>query len=70
MQGTDDYMVKPVDEEELLLRIKALLRRAKIASERKIVIGDVILNYDSLTVSRGSERYTLPQKEFCSYTSC
>ncbi|HHU89429.1 MAG TPA: response regulator transcription factor [Clostridiaceae bacterium] len=64
LAGTDDYMVKPVDEEELLLRIKALLRRAKIASERKIVIGDVILNYDSLTVSRGSERYTLPQKEF------
>lgn len=64
LAGTDDYMVKPVDEEELILRIKALLRRAKIVSERKIIIGKVSLNYDSLTVSRESERYTLPQKEF------
>ena len=62
--GTDDYMVKPIDEEELILRIKALLRRAKIVSERKITIGDVILNYDTLSVSRASERITLPQKEF------
>jgi DNA-binding response OmpR family regulator len=62
--GTDDYMVKPVDEEELVLRVKALLRRAKIASERKIAIGMVLLNYDNLTVSRASERITLPQKEF------
>lgn len=62
--GTDDYMVKPVDEEELILRVKALLRRAKIVNERKIVIGKVVFNYDSLTVSRESERYTLPQKEF------
>jgi DNA-binding response OmpR family regulator len=62
--GTDDYMVKPVDEEELVLRVKALLRRAKIVSERKIVIGCVTLNYDTLIVSRESERVTLPQKEF------
>ncbi len=62
--GTDDYMVKPVDEEELILRVKALLRRAKIVNDRKIVIGKVSLNYDSLTVSRESERFTLPQKEF------
>ena len=62
--GTDDYMVKPVDEEEFVLRVKALLRRAKIVSERKITIGDATLNYDSLTVSRGSERVSLPQKEF------
>lgn len=62
--GTDDYLVKPVDEEELILRVKALLRRAKIVSERKITIGNVTLNYDSLTVSRGAERVTLPQKEF------
>jgi len=62
--GTDDYMVKPVDEEELLLRVKALLRRAKIMSERKITIGQVTLNYDTLTVSRVSERVSLPQKEF------
>ena len=62
--GTDDYMVKPVDEEELLLRMKALLRRAKIASERKITIGSVVVDYDSMTVTRGAEMIELPQKEF------
>ncbi len=62
--GTDDYMTKPIDEEEMLLRIRALLRRARIASERKIVIGSVVLDYDSLTVSRGTETQELPQKEF------
>ena len=62
--GTDDYMTKPVDTDEMLLRIKALLRRAKIVSERKIVIGPVVLDYDSLTVSRGEEQQELPQKEF------
>ncbi len=62
--GTDDYMIKPIDDEEMLYRIKALLRRAKIANEHKIVIGDVVLDYDSLTVSRGSEQVELPQKEF------
>ena len=62
--GTDDYMVKPIDEEEMILRVKALLRRAKIVSERKIIIGQVTLNYDTFTISRASERITLPQKEF------
>ena len=62
--GTDDYITKPVDEEEMLLRIKALLRRAKIANEKKIKIGDVVLDYDSLTVSRKDEVIELPQKEF------
>ena len=62
--GTDDYMTKPIDEEEFLLRIHALLRRAKIVNERKIVIGDVTLDYDSLTVSRRGEVQELPQKEF------
>lgn len=62
--GTDDYMTKPIDEEEMLLRIKALLRRARIVSERKVVIGDVVLDYDSLTVSRRGEVQELPQKEF------
>lgn len=62
--GTDDYMTKPVDEEEMLLRIRALLRRARIVSERRIVIGDVVLDYDAMTVSRGSETQQLPQKEF------
>ena len=62
--GTDDYMTKPIDEEEMLWRIKALLRRAKIASERRIVVGDVVLDYDCLTVSRKGEVQELPQKEF------
>ena len=62
--GVDDYMTKPIDEEEMLLRIKALLRRAQIANERKIRIGEVILDYDSLTVSRKGEIQELPQKEF------
>lgn len=62
--GTDDYMAKPIDEEEMLLRIKALLRRAQIANERKIMVGDVVLDYDALTVSRNGEVQELPQKEF------
>ena len=62
--GTDDYMTKPIDEVEMLLRIKALLRRARIASERRIVLGEVVLDYDSFTVSRGGETQELPQKEF------
>ena len=62
--GTDDYMTKPVNQDEFLYRIKALLRRAKIANERKIVVGDVILDYDSLTVTKGNEIQELPQKEF------
>ena len=62
--GADDYMTKPVDEEEMILRIRALLRRAQIVNERRITIGDVCLDYDSLTVSRGNESQTLPRKEF------
>jgi len=62
--GTDDYMTKPIDLEEMLLRIKALLRRAQIASDKKIVIGDVVLDYDSFTVSKEGEVIELPQKEF------
>ena len=62
--GTDDYMTKPIDEEEMLLRIKALLRRAKIVNDRRIEIGDVVLDYDSLTVTGHGEKQELPQKEF------
>ena len=64
LSGTDDYMVKPVDEEEMLLRIKALLRRSKKVTEHKLSIGDVTLDYDSLSVIKGEEVTTLPQKEF------
>lgn len=62
--GIDDYMSKPVDEEELLLKIKALLRRARIYNEHKIYIGDVVLDYDAYTVSRPGEIIELPKKEF------
>ena len=62
--GTDDYMTKPIDEMEMLLRIKALLRRARIASEHRIVVGNVVLDYDALTVTRNGEKQELPQKEF------
>ena len=64
LAGTDDYMTKPVDTEEMLLRIKALLRRSRIISERKLTIGAVELDYDALTVTRGDDHQTLPQKEF------
>lgn len=64
LAGTDDYMTKPVDTEEMLLRIKALLRRSRIVSERKLFIGTVELDYDALTVTRGDDHQTLPQKEF------
>lgn len=62
--GTDDYMTKPIDEDEFLLRIKALLRRAQIANERKLVLGEMVLDYDSYTVQRGEDVQQLPQKEF------
>lgn len=62
--GTDDYMTKPVDKTEMLYRIKALLRRAKIVEEQKITLGEVTLHYNSLTVTRESEIQVLPPKEF------
>lgn len=62
--GTDDYITKPIDHAEMLLRIKALLRRSKISSERKIHIGQITLNYDEFSVTINSEVQILPQKEF------
>lgn len=62
--GIDDFMSKPIDNEELLLHVKALLRRARIVSEHKITVGNVVLDYDSFTVSRIGETMELPQKEF------
>ena len=64
MSGIDDFMSKPVDTEELVLHVRALLRRAKIMDEHRIVIGDAVLNYDSFTVSKNGEVQQLPQKEF------
>ncbi|MCL1793332.1 MAG: response regulator transcription factor [Oscillospiraceae bacterium] len=62
--GTDDYMVKPFDEEELILRISALLRRSRIVNEHRLIIGETTLDYDSLTVSVGGISHELPNKEF------
>ena len=65
MAGTDDYMVKPIDINEMILRVGALLRRAKLASDRKLTIGSFVLDYDSVSVSvGGGASQTLPQKEF------
>ena len=62
--GTDDYMVKPVDVNEMVMRVGALLRRAKIASDRSIEVGGTKLNYDSLEVSVKGQISVIPQKEF------
>ncbi len=62
--GADDYMVKPIDEEELLLRVAALLRRARIATERRLTVGGTTLDYESYTVTAGGHETVLPQKEF------
>ena len=62
--GADDYMTKPPDRQELVLRIKALLRRARIVDEHRITIGDVELDYDTHTVRRGHDAQVLPPKEF------
>jgi len=62
--GTDDYMTKPIDVNEMVLRVQALLRRAHIMNEKKQIIGSTCLDYDSLTVSCNGEEQMLPQKEF------
>lgn len=62
--GTDDYMIKPVNVKELVLRVKALLRRARIQSEKKITVGSTVLDYDALTVTLHGKETILPQKEF------
>lgn len=64
MAGIDDYMSKPIDHEELVLHINALLRRANIISNNQIVIGEVVIDQDSFTVTKGDEVIELPQKEF------
>lgn len=64
LAGVDDYMVKPINVNEMVLRIQALLRRVQIMNERKLVIGNTTLECDILTVSVGSEAAILPQKEF------
>ena len=61
--GTDDYMVKPVDEEEMILRIAALLRRSKIVNEHRLTIGSTVLDYDALSVKTAEGISELPKKE-------
>ncbi|MCC8141833.1 MAG: response regulator transcription factor [Lachnospiraceae bacterium] len=62
--GADDYMVKPINVRELVLRVEALLRRSKISSEKMITVGDTVLKYDALTVTLDGKETILPQKEF------
>ena len=62
--GTDDYMVKPIKLQELLLRVEALLRRAQLMSEKRLTIRGTVLDYSSLTVQTGGQVDTLPPKEF------
>ncbi len=62
--GVDDYMVKPVDVNEMMLRIRALLRRAKIVNERKLTFGSTVLEYDTMSITSSQGNQTLPQKEF------
>ena len=64
LSGTDDYMVKPINVNEMILRVGALLRRAQMINERRQVIGNTVLECDSLTVITGEESVVLPQKEF------
>ncbi len=64
LSGGDDYMVKPINVNEMLLRVSALLRRSRMISERKLTVGKTVLEYDSLTVTSPEETMLLPQKEF------
>ena len=63
-EGADDYITKPFDVQELLLRIKALLRRSNVNSEQKLTVGKVSLDFASLSVQREDEVFNLPKKEF------
>ena len=62
--GTDDYMVKPINVNEMVLRVGALLRRVQMINDRRQVIGSTVLECDSLTVTTENESMILPQKEF------
>ena len=62
--GIDDYMVKPVDLEELVLRVRALLRRANIETERKITVGNLVLDGDGMSAEVNGEEISLTTREF------
>lgn len=62
--GSDDYMVKPIRMQEMILRVNALLRRARIANDRRMKVGNAVLDYDALTVTIGGQVLEMPPKEF------
>ena len=64
LSGTDDYMVKPINTNEMILRVGALLRRAQMINDRKLSFGETVLDCDSFTVTQAGESQVLPQKEF------
>ena len=64
LSGTDDYMVKPVNINEMVLRVGALLRRAQMINDRRQIIGETVLECDSLMVTQNGKSMVLPQKEF------
>lgn len=64
LSGMDDYMIKPVNVNEMVLRVGSLLRRAQVMNERRLTIGSTVMECDSLTVTGGGESLILPQKEF------
>lgn len=64
ISGSDDYMVKPINVNEMVLRVRALLRRSQMINDRRQVIGNTVLECDSLTVISDGESVVLPQKEF------
>lgn len=64
LSGVDDYMVKPIDMDEMILRVGGLLRRSNIINQRKLVIKEIVLSYDEYSLTKGNDIYQIPQKEF------
>lgn len=64
LSGSDDYMIKPINVNEMVLRVEALLRRAQMINARRLVMGGTVMEMDSLTVTTGGSSMILPQKEF------
>lgn len=62
--GTDDYMIKPINLKEMVLRVNALLRRSKIANEKRLVVGKTVLDYNEMSIHIGEEDFEIPPKEF------
>ena len=66
-EGVDDYMVKPVDMDEMILRVGVLLRRANIVNQKKLIIKDVVLSYDEYTLRKGKKNFSYLKKNFNFY---